>query len=155
MKKMMFMVMMMVMTISANAMSYNTAKKEASFLSDKMAQELKLSSSQSEDVYKINLDYLLGVNDRNDMYGRKWDRRNKDLRYVLNTKQYDKYKHLDYFYRPVSWQSGKFAFSLHSSQSSNKGWRTTNPSDKGHQLAQNEKHNTHNHSINGRSGGRR
>ena len=35
---MMFMAMMMVMTISANAMSYNAAKHEALFLSDKMAR---------------------------------------------------------------------------------------------------------------------
>ena len=43
MKKMMFLAMMMVMTISASALNYNTAKKEALFLSDKMAYELKLS----------------------------------------------------------------------------------------------------------------
>ena len=36
MKKMMILAMMMVMTISANAMSYNAAKHEALFLSDKM-----------------------------------------------------------------------------------------------------------------------
>ena len=40
MKKMMILAVMMVMTISANAMSYNAAKHEALFLSDKMAYEL-------------------------------------------------------------------------------------------------------------------
>ena len=35
---MMILAMMMVMTISANAMSYNAAKNEALFLSDKMAR---------------------------------------------------------------------------------------------------------------------
>ena len=39
MKKMMILAVMMVMTISANAMSYNAAKHEALFLSDKMAYE--------------------------------------------------------------------------------------------------------------------
>ena len=39
MKKMMILAVMMVMTISANAMSYNAAKNEALFLSDKMAYE--------------------------------------------------------------------------------------------------------------------
>ena len=43
MKKMMILAMMMVMTISANAMSYNAAKNEALFLSDKMAYELNLT----------------------------------------------------------------------------------------------------------------
>ena len=62
MKKMLFMAVMMVMTISANAMSYNAAKNEALFLSDKMAYELNLTAAQYEDVYEINLDYLLSVN---------------------------------------------------------------------------------------------
>ena len=37
MKKILMMAVMMVMTISANAMSYNMAKNEALFLSEKMA----------------------------------------------------------------------------------------------------------------------
>ena len=40
MKKMMILAMMMVMTISANAMSYTAAKNEALFLSDKGATRL-------------------------------------------------------------------------------------------------------------------
>ena len=36
MKKMMILAVMMVMTISANAMSYNAAKNEALFLSDRV-----------------------------------------------------------------------------------------------------------------------
>ncbi len=38
---MIILAVMMVMTISANAMSYNAAKHEALFLSDKMAYELE------------------------------------------------------------------------------------------------------------------
>ena len=48
MKKIMILAMMMVMTISANAMSYNAAKNEALFLSDKMAYELNLTAAQYE-----------------------------------------------------------------------------------------------------------
>ena len=43
MKKLMIMAMMMVMTMSARAMSYTVAKNEALFLSDKMAYELFVS----------------------------------------------------------------------------------------------------------------
>ena len=39
-KHLMILAVMMVMTVSANAMSYNAAKNEALFLSDKMAYEL-------------------------------------------------------------------------------------------------------------------
>ena len=58
MKKMMTLVMMMVMTISAAAMSYNTARNEALFLSDKMAYELGLTNAQYEAVYDYR--YLRG-----------------------------------------------------------------------------------------------
>ena len=50
MKKMMILAMMMVMTISANAMSYNAAKNEALFLSDKMAYALNLTAAPNRDL---------------------------------------------------------------------------------------------------------
>ena len=61
-KRLMILAVMMVMTISANAMSYNAAKHEALFLSDKMAYELNLTAAQYEAVYEINLDYLMSLN---------------------------------------------------------------------------------------------
>ena len=71
-KHLMILAVMMVMTISArsamplgsskNAMSYNAAKHEALFLSDKMAYELNLTAAQYEAVYEINLDYLMSLN---------------------------------------------------------------------------------------------
>lgn len=79
MKKMLVMAMMIVMTISANAMNYNAAKNEALFLSDKMAYELNLTDAQYDAVYEINLDYLMSVNGHNDVFGIWWDRRNADL----------------------------------------------------------------------------
>ena len=114
MKKMFTLAMMMVMTITANAMNYNAAKNEALFLSDKMAYELNLTAAQYEDVYEINLDYFLSVNGRNDILGPWWDRRNADLRYVLTAYQYDKYVTLNYFYRPVAWKAGGWTFAVYS-----------------------------------------
>ena len=111
---MLFMAMMMVMTISANAMSYNAAKHEALFLSDKMAYELNLTAAQYEAVYEINLDYLMSLNGRADIFGIWWDRRNADLRYVLNSWQYDKYVALSHFYRPVAWKAGGWTFAVYS-----------------------------------------
>ena len=111
---MMFMAILMVMTISANAMSYNAAKNEALFLSDKMAYELNLTAAQYEAVYEINLDYLLSVNGHNDVFGVWWDRRNADLRFVLNSWQFDKYMSLAHFYRPVAWKAGGWTFAVYS-----------------------------------------
>ena len=108
------MAMMMVMTISANAMSYSAAKNEALFLSDKMAYELNLTDAQYDAVYEINLDYLMSLNGHADVFGIWWDRRNADLRYVLNSWQYDKYVALSHFYRPVAWNAGAWTFAVYS-----------------------------------------
>jgi hypothetical protein len=120
MKKMMIMAMMMVMTITANAMSYTTAKNEALFLSDKMAYELNLTDAQYDAVYEINLDYLMSVNGRNDAYGTWWNRRNTDLKYVLTAWQYEKFVEKSYFYRPLTWKNGSWTFNVYSHYS-NKG----------------------------------
>jgi hypothetical protein len=114
MKKMMILAVMMVMTITANAMSYTAAKNEALFLSDKMAYELNLTAAQYEAVYEINLDYLMSLNGHSDVFGIWWDRRNADLRYVLNSWQYDKYVALNHFYRPVAWKAGGWTFAVYS-----------------------------------------
>ena len=103
---MMILAVMMVMTISANAMSYKEAKNEALFLSDKMANELNLTDAQYDDVFEINLDYLMSVNGYNDAYGKWWNRRNNDLKYVLTAYQYEKYMKINYFYRPLAWEKG-------------------------------------------------
>jgi len=112
MKKMFTLALMMAMTIAArsamplgsskNAMSYNVAKNEALFLSDKMAYELNLTDAQYNAVYEINLDYLMSVDGHDDVFGIWWNRRNADLRLVLADWQFDKYMTLNYFYRPIS-----------------------------------------------------
>lgn len=110
---MMIAAMMMVMTVSANSMSYSIAKQEALFLSDKMAHELKLTNGQYDDVYEINLDYLMNVNGYNDAYGSWWKRRNNDLKFVLSAYQYKKYTKLNYFYCPLNWEKGNWSFGVH------------------------------------------
>ena len=95
-------------------MSYNAAKHEALFLSDKMAYELNLTAAQYEAVYEINLDYLMSLNGHSDVFGIWWDRRNADLRFVLNSWQYDKYVALSHFYRPVAWKAGSWTFAVYS-----------------------------------------
>ena len=127
MKKMMILAMMMVMTISAKAMSYNAAKHEALFLSDKMAYELNLTNAQYDDVYEINLDYLMSVNGYNDAYGKWWNRRNNDLKYVLTVHQYEKYMKLNYFYRPLNWEKGAWTFVVYNHYKNKNHFYKSNP----------------------------
>ena len=82
-KLMMTLIAMLTMTVSANAMSYEQARNEALFLTDKMAYELNLTDEQYEAAYEINLDYLMGVTGRADVFGTYWERRNLDLSYIL------------------------------------------------------------------------
>ena len=110
---MMTLVMMMTIAISAAAMPFNTARNEALFLSDKMAYELGLTATQYEAVYEINLDYLLNVDTRADVFGFWWEVRNRDLRLVLSTWQWDRYMASTWFYRPLSWSTGGWTFSIY------------------------------------------
>lgn len=107
MKKMLLTLVAMIgMTFPAQAMTYNQARTEALFLTDKMAYELALSNDQYEVVYEINFDYFYSLVGQTDLYGIAWQRRDSDLKYVLTVAQYERMIARDYFYRPVSWNSG-------------------------------------------------
>ncbi|MCD8291333.1 MAG: hypothetical protein LUC91_07515, partial [Prevotella sp.] len=113
MKKYLFtLVTMLVMTMTAKAMSYEEASSEALFLTDKMAYELGLSDEQYDAAYEINLDYLMELETSNDLYGTYWSRRNLDMSYVLTATQYNLFLNAAYFYRPVTWLDG-FKFSIY------------------------------------------
>ena len=113
MKKILTMAIMMTIAISAAAMPYNTARNEALFLSDKMAYELGLTATQYEAVYEINLDYLLNLDNRADVFGFWWEIRNRDLRYVLSDWQYSLFMAREWFYRPVIWTNTGVTFSIY------------------------------------------
>lgn len=114
MKKMILaLVALITMTVSAQAMSYEQAKDQALFLTDKMAYELNLTDEQYEAAYEINLDYLMGVNNRNDVFGVYWNQRNLDLQYILLDWQYRAYLDCAYFYRPLYWGDGFWHFRIY------------------------------------------
>ena len=114
MKKMFFALMtMLTVSISVNAMSYEQARNEALFLTDKMAYELNLTDEQYEAAYEINLDYLMGVTGRNDVFGTYWERRNLDLSYILLEWQWNTFVAATYFYRPLYWEAGYWHFGIY------------------------------------------
>ena len=114
MKKMFFALMvMMTSTTAASATSYEQARNEALFLTDKMAYELNLTDEQYEAAYEINLDYLMGVAGRDDVFGTYWERRNLDLSYILYDWQWNAYVAASYFYRPLYWEAGYWHFGIY------------------------------------------
>lgn len=93
----------MLSTYNVIALPYSTARREALFITDKMAYELNLSYEQYNDVYQINLDYFLSINKASDCTGIYWKYRNIDLSCVLNDYQYTVYKTTSYFLTPLKW----------------------------------------------------
>lgn len=85
------------------AISYEDARREAWFLTDKMAYELNLTPEQYNCAYEVNLDYFMNLRSSSDCYGAYWEYRNIDLRSILFDWQYSLYRTLDYFYRPIRW----------------------------------------------------
>ena len=106
-------VTMLTVTVSASAMSYEQARNEALFLTDKMAYELNLTDAQYEAAYEINLDYLMGVTSYDDVFGVYWERRNLDLSYILYNWQWEAFRAATYFYRPLYWEGGYWHFGIY------------------------------------------
>lgn len=114
MKKMMIaLVAMLTIAATGKAMSYEQARNEALFLTDKMAYELNLTDEQYEAAYEINLDYLMGVTSYDDVYGNYWERRNLDMSYILLDWQWRTFCAASYFYRPLYWSNGFWHFGIY------------------------------------------
>ena len=107
------MALLFTLTFTANAMSYEQARQQALFLTDKMAYELNLTDAQYEAAYEINLDYLMSVNTVDDLYGSYWRYRNLDLSYILLDWQYRAFCDAAYFYRPLYFSGGYWRFGIY------------------------------------------
>lgn len=98
---------------SAFAMSYERAREEALYLTDKMAYELNLNDQQYNDAYEINLDYFLSLDSESDLYADYLSYRLSDLRHILYDWQYNLLLAADYFIRPVYWRAGGWYFPIY------------------------------------------
>lgn len=114
MKKLLFtMAALLLLALPSSAMSYEQARQQALFLTDKMAYELNLSEAQYEAAYEINLDYLMSINTVDDLAGNYWRWRNLDMSYVLLEWQYRAFCDAAYFYRPLYWDTDCWHFAIY------------------------------------------
>ena len=113
MKRLLLSLVLLIAASALHAMSYREAREYAYFLTDKMAYELNLTPEQYDRCYEVNLDYLLAVDNRYDIFGNYWSFRDADLRYILFDWQYALYRTADYFFRPLSWSRNRFVFSIY------------------------------------------
>ena len=111
-------------SMSMAAMSTSKVRKEARFLTDKMAYELNLSTTQYNDIYEINYDFIYSARYLMDdvVRGYAWamddyyhllDIRNDDLHWVLSNTQYRRFINIDYFYRPIYANGNKWSFRVY------------------------------------------
>ena len=114
MKKLILSLLLACSAFTAQAMSYEQAREEARFLTDKMAYELNLNDQQYNDCYEINLDYFLSLSTQSDLlYGNYLAYRNADLRHILLDWQWTLFATADYFLNPVSWLRGTWYFPIY------------------------------------------
>lgn len=105
---------LLALAATAKAMSYTQAREQALFLTDKMAYELNLNEEQYDAAYEVNLDYLMSIDDHDDLFGEYWRQRNLDLSYILLDWQYRSFCAAAYFYRPLYWRTGAWHFAIYS-----------------------------------------
>ncbi len=92
-----------VMITSANAQRLTDIQAGASFITDKMIVELGLSNVQRNSLLNINLNYLDGIRSYRDIDAYGWHYRNKQLKRMLNDRQWKRFKEAYYFYHPIGW----------------------------------------------------
>jgi len=110
-------------TVNAQRMSYEAMCDNARFLTDRMAYTLGISSpSLIDDIYRINFDYIYGINDYLDevAYGYHYDeymdicyQRDRALQYLLGAARWNRILGYSYFYRPIVFSNYGWRFSIY------------------------------------------
>ena len=113
MKRTLLTLIIAIMALTARTISYDDARQQAWFITDKMAYELNLTPEQYDRAYQINLDYLMSLNGPTDITGAYWQYRDIDLRCILFDWQYNLLSTLDYFYRPVRWYATRWYYPVY------------------------------------------
>ena len=113
MKRTLLTLIIAIMALTTRAISYDDARQQAWFITDKMAYELNLTPEQYDRAYQINLDYLMSLNGPTDITGAYWQYRDIDLRCILFDWQYNLLSTLDYFYRPVRWYATRWYYPVY------------------------------------------
>lgn len=114
MKRLFSLLMTIIMiSASANAMDDREARREAQYLTDKMAYELGLSQQEYDQVYRINLQYLQNIRTNRDIFASPWQIRNTALRAIFGGAIWNKFTNTTYFYRPIYWERNRYVYRIY------------------------------------------
>lgn len=117
-------IMMLIGTSAfAQPMNYNAIRNNARFLTDRMAYTLGITSMAIiDDLYRINYDYITGVNYYLDdvALGYRYDdymeicyERDLALRMLLGNVIWDRLITYEYFYRPIFFENARWRFGIY------------------------------------------
>ncbi len=122
-----FVLCLMSMIPAADAFAYgiSSARRDARFLTDRMAYEMDLTESQYDDIYEVNFDFIYRARDIMSSFacGEGWainqyydllNVRNDDLRWILSDEQYNIFMGIDYFFRPIYTSGRNWQFRIYS-----------------------------------------
>ena len=102
-----------VMITSANAQRLTDIQAEARFITDNMIVELGLNSAQRNSLLNINLNYLDGIRSYRDIDAYGWHYRNRQLKRMLNARQWKRFKEAYYFYHPIGWNNNTYIYNIY------------------------------------------
>ena len=102
-----------VMITSANAQRLTDIQTVARFITDKMIVELGLSNVQRNSLLNINLNYLDGIRSYRDIDAYGWHYRNRQLKRMLNARQWKRFKEAYYFYHPIGWNNNTYIYNIY------------------------------------------
>lgn len=117
-------IMMLIGTSAfAQPMNYNAIRNNARFLTDRMAYTLGIASMDIiDDIYRINYDYIYGINNylddialgyRYDDYLLMCQERDYALRMLLGDILWGRLITFDYFYRPIIFENRRWRFGIY------------------------------------------
>lgn len=102
------------MTTTINAQRLTDIMAEARFITDKMTVELGLTSVQRDNIMNLNFAYLDGIYSYRDIESHGWKKRNREIKSLLSTAQWRKFKDCYYFYRPIGWRDNAYVHNIYS-----------------------------------------
>lgn len=113
--------------VNAQPMSYNAMRDNARFLTDRMAYTLGVTSAiVIDDLYRINYDYICGVNNylddvalgyRYNDYMAVMYERDRALQSLLGANIWARLITFDYFYRPIVFADRRWSFGIYAHDS--------------------------------------
>ena len=114
MKRTILAIVAIVLTFSsACAQKLQNIRVEARYITDKMVAELGLTTVQRNSILQLNIDYLNGINGYRDIHDKAWKYRNKQIRKMLNSRQWKRYRNASYFYQPIGWERGTYVHNIY------------------------------------------